>query len=438
MSGAGVSLPSAARLVVARDGATATDAASGSQAALETRRLQGKAPWNVGIEISSDLALVADTWKEFEKTADCTPFQTFGWLTNWQRHVGIGRGTMPVVAIGRDKSGEILFILPLALETRKAVRQLTWFGVDLGDYNAPLLASDFSRHPASEDFISIWRFVVALLQRDSRYRFDVVDLPKMPERVGAQKNPFLQLGGTPNRSGAYIATLGTNWDEYFTSKRSASTRKTLRRKQKQLEAHGALTFSQGLDPDASAKTLDILIEQKSCAFARMGVENIFRRRGYPAFYRAVITDPDMRDIVNVSRLEVGATTAATTIALSHRQRFYLILSSYHAGDLARSGPGRTLLHELLRNSIERGFRYFDFTIGDESYKLDWADTKLVLHDHLAGHTFPGWLVASAIKLFRNSIRFIKGNPLLWHVAVKVRSVINGRKQPVKGAAEDAD
>lgn len=440
MSEATASLLSAEPLVAARDRAAgAADIAPGAgRSPVLPARMHGKAPWNIGIEIFSDLASVVDDWKEFEKSADCTPFQTVGWLTNWQRHIGSGRGTLPVVAIGRDKSGEILFILPLALETRKGVRQLTWWGVDLGDYNAPLLAPAFANHPASEDFVSIWRFVVALLQRDKRFRFDVADLPKMPEMVGAQKNPFLRLGVTPNRSGAYIATLGTNWDEYFISMRSASTRKTLRRKQKQLEAHGSLAFSQGLGPEASAQTLDVLIEQKSCAFARMGVENIFQRRGYPAFYRAVITDPETRDIVNVSRLDVGTTTAATTIALAFRQRFYLILSSYHAGELARSGPGRTLLHELLRHSIEHGFRQFDFTIGDEPYKLDWADTKLVLHDHLAGHTAPGWLVASAIMLIRRSIRFIKSQPLLWQIAVKVRSFISGRKQAAKGPAEDAE
>jgi CelD/BcsL family acetyltransferase involved in cellulose biosynthesis len=400
--------------------------------------LRGAGPWNVSIEIVADLASLSDIWKAFEKSADCTPFQTFSWLNNWQRHIGAARGSLPILVLGRDRDGEILFILPLAIEKREAIRRLTWLGVDLGDYNGPLLADRFENHPASENFTSVWKSAVALLRSDKRFRFDIVDLPKMPEMVGGQKNPFLQLGVLPNRSGAYITTLGNNWEEFFAAKRSASTRKTLRRKQKQLEAHGKLAFKESLDPEASVQTLATLIEQKSCAFSRMGVENIFRRSGYPEFYRAVVTDPETREILHVSRLDVGTAIGATTIALSFRQRYYLILSSYHAGELARSGPGRTLLHELLRYAIERKFRYFDFTIGDEPYKLDWADTKLVLYDHLSAHTAPGWVVASAITFLRHAIRFIKQRPSLWRIAVGVRTLISRRKPASAGPTEEAE
>jgi len=81
--------------------------------------------------------------------------------------------------------------------------------------------------------------------------------------------------------------------------------------------------------------------------------------------------------------------------------------------------------ELLRRAIDRGFRYFDFTIGDEPYKRDWADSKLVLYDYLAGDTVRGWLVASAVRCARKAKRVIKQTPLLWRLAVNVRA-LNGR------------
>ena len=400
--------------------------------------LKGTASSNVAIEIVSDLQSVAVVWKVFEKLADCTPFQTFGWLVQWQAHIGEAKGTVPVVVFGRYDDGDILFILPLAIERRGGLRRLTWLGMELGDYNGPLLADRFSRHPAASDFAAIWGSILALLRSNPQMHFDLADLPKMPEMIGEQKNPFLQLQVFPNRSGAYITTLGANWDEFYAAKRSASSRKTMRKKQRHLEAQGKISFVEVVDFDASVQTLETLIEQKSGAFARMGVENIFMRRGYPEFYRAMVTDPESRDIIHMSRLEVGSMTAATNVALQFRERYYLILSSYHGGELARLGPGRFHLHELLRYTIERGFRYFDFTIGDEPYKLDWSDTKLVLYDHLTAYTLRGWLAVSAANLQRRAIRFIKQTPVLWHLAVRVRAFIGRRKWKSENATDESE
>jgi CelD/BcsL family acetyltransferase involved in cellulose biosynthesis len=74
---------------------------------------------------------------------------------------------------------------------------------------------------------------------------------------------------------------------------------------------------------------------------------------------------------------------------------------------------------LLRRAIERGFTDFDFTIGDEPYKLDWADRQLVLYDHLSACTARGWLVVSASIFLREAKRVIKTTPVLGHLAVKV-------------------
>ena len=35
-------------------------------------------------------------------------------------------------------------------------------------------------------------------------------------------------------------------------------------------------------------------------------------------------------------------------------------------------------------AIDRGFRVFDFTIGDERYKRDWCDTEIKLYDTIVG------------------------------------------------------
>lgn len=97
-----------------------------------------------------------------------------------------------------------------------------------------------------------------------------------------------------------------------------------------------------------------------------------------------------------------------------------MLSSYDDGDIARFGPGRAHLHELLRHAIERGYHRFDFTIGDEPYKRDWSDIEVRLYDHLEAVTLRGAAVVAMTTAFRRTKRLIKQTPALWHAYSKLR------------------
>ena len=117
----------------------------------------------------------------------------------------------------------------------------------------------------------------------------------MPATIGTQPNPMLCLDVQLNPSGAYETRLGTDWEQFYTSKRSSATRRRDRTKLKRLGELGEVQF---VDPRAAAPrlaaTLDALIAQKSKSFARMGVPNMFARPGHAAFYRELATTPRMR------------------------------------------------------------------------------------------------------------------------------------------------
>jgi CelD/BcsL family acetyltransferase involved in cellulose biosynthesis len=374
------------------------------------------------LEIHGDLAAVEQEWKAFERRADCTVFQSFDFLAAWQRHIGTRHGTVPAIILGRDDDGQLLFILQFAIESRGLVRRLTWLGSDLCDYNAPLLDQRFSDRVDAQRFVALWQDVIKRLRADPRFRFDCLDLQKMPETIGTQRNPFLDLQVLAHPSGAYVAHLGSDWDAFYADKRSASTRKKERRQLKQLAEYGEVHFVDVQDRADREHTLETLLGQKSRSFAHMGVEDIFARPGYREFFRAIVTDPGMQELTHMSRLDIGSTIAAANLGLRFRDCYYLIVSSYHDGEFSRFGPGRAHLNELLRHAIGRGFRTFDFTVGDEPYKRDWCDTELRLYDHLAAVTLRGRLVVAMSAAFRRAKRFIKQTPALWHAFSKAREL----------------
>ncbi len=376
---------------------------------------------DIALQIFDKVGETEQDWKAFERTADCTAFQTYGWLAKWQQHIGTRNGTVPAIVFGREADGRLIFILQLAIERRGGARRLTWLGSELCDYNAPLLAEGFWRRLEGVQFVALWHEIVKRLRAEPKFRFDLIDLQKMPETVGAQRNPFLNLAVSPHPSGAYIATLGENWEQFYSAKRSSSTRKRERRQLKNLAEYGEVRFIDVNDRDEIARSLDQLIAQKSRSFARMGVEDIFARAGYREFFLDVATDHNVGALTHVSRLDVGATSAAVNLGLTFRDSYYLVLSSYHDGELSRFGPGRAHLHELLRHAIDHGFSRFDFTVGDEGYKRDWCDTELKLYDYLAAATVRGLVVVAMTSVYRRTKRFIKQTPALWSAFSKLRA-----------------
>jgi CelD/BcsL family acetyltransferase involved in cellulose biosynthesis len=377
----------------------------------------------VSLVVFTDINAVGEVWKDFQQHADCTVFQAFDWLRQWQHHVGVHWNSIPVIVLGLDRGKQPLFVLPLAIEKRGSVRRLTWLGSELCDYNAPLLIANFSDRVTPDDFGSLWQSVISVIRAESRLQFDVVELDRMPEKVESQKNPFLDLPVMSRTYGGHVATLGKDWNGFFLSKRSGETRKRERRQFKHLAEHGEVRFVDVRTRDDIDRTLKLLIEQKASSYARMRVENIFARPGYLDFFRAIVADPNLRDVIHLSRIDVGETPVATGLGLRFKGRYYLILSSYQDGALARFGPGRAHLQEMMRYAIEHRFDRFDFTIGDEPYKRDWCDVDIKLFGYVEAATMRGQCVAAMKTTVHRAEHFVTSRPALRRVAKGVAAVL---------------
>jgi CelD/BcsL family acetyltransferase involved in cellulose biosynthesis len=383
-------------------------------------------PSPIRLKVYDDLAAAEAVWRYVEKSADCTIFQCYDWITVWHRHVGSGNRSRPAIVVVYE-GDSVLMLLPLAVQRSGLLRRLTWFGGEFSDYGAPMLAPDFSRRVNRDRFHLIWRQVTAFLQQERKFRHDVVELVKMPEAIGSQSNPFCWLNVQLNPSGAYLTQLAGGWEEFYAAKRSAATRRRDRTKRKRLAEHGDIRFISATDGDNASRALQTLFDQKSRSFARMGVRNIFEPPGHREFLLDLATDPKLRHLIHISRLTVGMNTAAANLGLLFRGRYYHLLASHDDGELSRFGPGIVHLHGLLQHAIDAGCREFDFTIGDERYKQDWCDTEIKLYDHIAAANVWGWPAAVATQTVRRAKRFIKQTPLLWNLVVKLRERRGGGK-----------
>jgi CelD/BcsL family acetyltransferase involved in cellulose biosynthesis len=369
---------------------------------------------HVDLSLHDDLASIEQDWRAFEERADCTVFQTFDWLSTWLRNIGQREGAKPAIVIGRHQ-GAILFVMPFALDTNGRARRITWLGSGLCNYNGPLLARDFARRVSSIQFMQVWGDVQKLLR--DRLDHDMIDLEKMPDVIGEQANPFCALRVTPHVNNAYLTTLVGDWETYYAAKRSSSTRRSDRKKQRRLAEFGELRFITAGHRDDIVRTLDALIEEKTSAYAKLGVDNMFELPGYRDFFLDLATGSSL---AHLSRVDVGDDVAAANFGLVFRGTYIYFLAGYNDGEVGRFGPGAFQLMEMLRYSIERGLKVFDFTIGDEPYKHDWCDAEMRLYEFVSPATLRGWLVVTPAMAMRSLKRHVRQTPAIWAIVRKAR------------------
>lgn len=391
------------------------------------------------LDIAGSLSEVEALWRTFEETAACTAFQAFDWHDAWQKNVGVLTGARVVIVTARE-AGRLVAIFPFQVEPSRTVTMLRWHASDLCDYNVPLLAPGFDQLAAYHQFSEVFSAMLALVRAAPGLAFDAVELTKMPEQVGDMPNPFMQLPTLLNPNGAYATPLFGPWDDFYTAKRSSSTRRRDRTKRKRLGDMGPLEFVTSEGPDSVRAALSILMEQKGQAFAHMGVPNIFERPGYRDFYMDIATRPGAR-FAHVSQLRVGDEAAALNLGLIFRGSYYHVLASYSGGEVSRHGPGAAHLHDIMQYAISSGCTAFDFTIGDERYKREWTDGVIALHDLRRAVSLRGHIALMPSAVVARAKRIIKQNPALWNFAQKVRSRIGalrggGAAQPVDAGEKE--
>lgn len=138
-----------------------------------------------------------------------------------------------------------------------------------------------------------------------------------------------------------------------------------RRKQRKLEAEiGPVRY---VEDDADAAALRLCLEWKSHQYRATGHRDQF------ADPRNVRLFEGLRDrgALVLSSLYAGERLVAVHVGVRHDGRFMSWIPAYDP-ELQKYSPGRILQHAMMEDSYRRGDTEFDFLIGDEPYKYEYA------------------------------------------------------------------
>lgn len=319
-------------------------------------------------------------WTDFEKYAVRTPFQAYAWLSHWQDTVGapLLSAEPQIVHIYDDM--QTIAILPFIIKKQYGISILEWMGGTNSDYMGPLIHPDLQNNLGSLDF---WK----TLKFNLNY-FDVIHFQKQPKwaveflgRIGFSFSYNKNLK-------AYKTVLPANWDTYL-SGMNKRLRSDSRRQIRRMEKMGSVGFVPAENPENKTKIIQSMIKQKSRRFRETGVRNILAISEYQQFYEGLANISSENFKVHCSCLNVNDFTVATHVGIVDASTFYYLMPAHEGGDWEKYSPGRLLLLELLKWSIENGLQFFDFTAGEDPYKKKWSDTEIDLFENIIPLSFKG-------------------------------------------------
>jgi CelD/BcsL family acetyltransferase involved in cellulose biosynthesis len=117
-----------------------------------------------------------------------------------------------------------------------------------------------------------------------------------------------------------------------------------------------------------------------------------------------------------------------------RDTFYYYLPAWEPS-LARLAPSSLLLAHLIERAYARGLKRFDFMLGDEPYKADWAtETRETVNLVVGAPTLRGQAAFAALIGAQRARRRARSSPLIQrarrHWLGRAKALV--RKAPAAG------
>lgn len=350
--------------------------------------LGGAAP---GVSRAGSATLVAEAvgswaaarprWAQLASRGVGLAFQKVPWLDAWYATCA-GDGVPLVVFFKEQRSGRDTFALPLVQTREGAKRIIAFADSGLTDYNAPLLATDATLSTA--DGAAIWQALRSALPAADLLRFG-----KMPVTIMGRANPLAGLPGAVASTliGNVLHVPGT-WDEWHWGL-ERTFRKELERSSRVFEKHAGAAFARYRGPEAE-RVYGELKRLQAARIAELGLPYALDQEPARTFYDALVRDGLEDGSVVLTALTIGEEVVAALLGITDGTHYAMTRLATPDARWKNFSPGRMVIERTMRFLHEEGYRAFDFTIGDYSYKRRIGVTPVPMVDVTQPLSLLGW------------------------------------------------
>ena len=295
--------------------------------------------------------------------------QSFDWCLAGWRTTGQPRGRELAILVAR-REGRLVLIWPLT--TRRALLWTTArpLGPESTEYDALLVGSEFDREvlvEAAHHFVRASGvadvLTIPFVDNSSPRRHAIERMP-LKHETHMLPAPSLQWTGA------------ASWDDYMRS-RTSKLRTGVNRRLRKLKELGAVEVH-FLEDDARRRdAIEWALRMKADWLKRKNMGNDFLRES--EFHDFLIEFARSSSRLNVMTMTMDGAIVACKIGTVDEARLEGFITVYDP-KYEEFSPGVLLLVESLQWCFARGLAY-DFRIGDEAYKLNWADGAANMTTH---------------------------------------------------------
>lgn len=344
------------------------------------------------------------SWREIEARGVGFVFQSFDWCATWFETIGRALRVEPVLVHVRDPGSGAEMFLPLGIRRQRfGVRVLGFLDGRLADHTAPILSGPTDIAFDESGTTSVLRRV------GKAKKADVLDFRHLRARVDDVRNPLVGSRAQAATYGTHSLKLEGTWETFCAERLSKRHRARNRRRLRQLRESGTPLIVIAAALDQALAILDVALTQKARRYRDTGRTTILANDAYCEFYRRMTTRHHPSGLVHVAALILNEHVLATHWGCVYKKRFVYLLPSFDAG-WSSASPGRLLLDHLIEWSFRSGLREFDFTIGDESYKLPYCDVSEELYRQIRPCSSIGWAYRVKAALDEPRARLASARP----------------------------
>jgi CelD/BcsL family acetyltransferase involved in cellulose biosynthesis len=311
------------------------------------------------IDTSDGFARLKTVWTMvYAADEHASAYLSWPWLRGWFNATTADRWF--VLAYRPDDFSPYVAFLPLAQDhiipsyRLDLVRVLRMGGSPAADYTGFICLPQYEEQ-------ALAAFATHIQERlawDTFHMTDVMD-PRLEiflAHFTSQKFSVEHVKVTP----CPYVSLPDNWEDYLQNFLGPKIRSDLRRSFRRIEGSGEFSVTEVGEHNFESHTETLLQLLKK----KWGKSEYVLQR-----HRSIFSSCFEEDCLWLKILWHGSTPIAGLAAFPDRhKRVFTTYMTAHSGDDQKLSPGRTLYAYSIREAIEKGFRLYDFTRGNESYK----------------------------------------------------------------------